>query len=77
MAREQVQMEVRQRIAVNLVVHLDGLDQIGDRSRDEHRVTPERGLSICCHLERFDDVVAGDDAHVAGKWSDSLRRYPT
>ncbi len=44
-------MKMRQRVAVDFVVHLDGLDQLCDRPRNEHRVTEEGRLIL--YLDDF------------------------
>ena len=65
-AGKEMQVEVRQRVAVNLVVHLDRMHELGDGLRHQHRVMPEARLLLRRHVERLNNVVLRDDAYVAG-----------
>ena len=65
-AREQVHVEVRKRVPVDLVVHLAGTETTVERLRHRHGVTPERDRLVLVELERFLDVLLGDHADVPG-----------
>jgi hypothetical protein len=59
-----VRVEVRQRIAVDLIVDLDRAQEISDPLGREQEIVPERGALIDWQLVRLDHVALGDNAHV-------------
>ncbi len=62
--REEVEMQMRQRVAVDLVVHLDRLSNGCDGPSDHHGLVPERSLSTGRHLVWLEHMIAGHHAYV-------------
>lgn len=63
---EEVEIEVRKGVAVDLVVDLDGLVNFKDSSRDGHGVEPKRRLRLWRQFERLAHVLLAHDTHITG-----------
>ena len=66
MAWEEMHMEVRSRIAMDLVIHLDGLDDLRHGHRNLPQVTHERCSLGLGQVMQLDCVAPEDQTHVAG-----------
>jgi hypothetical protein len=71
-----MEVEVRDDVPVDLVVHLHRLVEGGEGAGDDERVLPERGTLLRGQLVRLDDVALADDAGVAGERSRGGSRHP-
>ena len=66
-ARVEMKVEVRDRVAMDLVVHLQRPSQFVEGGGDSHGFTPESGELRADQLERLLHVALRDNAHVAGQ----------
>src|SRR5690242_11210225 len=71
-----MQVQVRDRIPMDLVVELGGTGDVPDGFGDEKDLLPERGPARSVQLERLHDVQLRHDADVAGEWRLAARGDP-
>src|SRR6476660_9353291 len=87
-ARVQVKVQVRDRVAVDLVVHLPGLEQGAERAGNGHRLAPERDhlvvrqhrRSRCCRATRASwpgsTATGGAETHVVSSSAITSSGWP-
>jgi hypothetical protein len=69
-------VQVRHRVAVDLVVHLRRLEQLAKSAGHEHRLFPEGGAFGRRKLKRLDGMLLRYNAGIAGQWRLNPRRDP-
>ena len=75
--RKQMEVQVRKRVAVDLVVHLDRRHGTIHGCSDHHRLLPEPALVIGRHLERLVVMTLCNHADISRKCALSRRGCPT
>jgi hypothetical protein len=74
--REEVEVKMRDRVAVDLVVHLERSEQLVQGTRHHHRLSPEGHQLVVWQQERLFHMPLGDNACVARQRRGSLGGNP-